>query len=437
MKVAFYTLGCKVNQYETNLMTQQFIEAGYDVAQFDDKADVYVINSCSVTNLSTRKSRQAVSKAKKNNQNSVVVLVGCYTEELGFTNSEYKLYDLALGNEEKKDIIKYIEEFKNNNVKNLDVTGTLKIKEEIGSVKRYVQKKSLTLAKNIRESIKIEDGCDNFCSYCIIPYTRGRVRSRDLNEIITEVQNLAKKSVKEIVLVGIEIASYGKDINEEYTLIDVIEKVNKVEGIERIRLGSIEPRWLTDENIKRLSNVSKLCPHFHLSIQSLSDTVLKRMNRKYTSKYILELVNKLKSTFKDSAITTDIIVGYIDETDEEFESTYKLSKEIGFSDMHIFKFSKREHTRAYNLPNSVSPKEATLRSNRLISLSKTMKDNYLNLMLGNKYSILVEEFKDGYIYGYTNNYVKVKALGEEDLWGKIVDLELISIEGELILGKLV
>ena len=436
MKAAFYTLGCKVNQYETDLMIEQFKNNGYEIVDFKTKADVYVINSCSVTNLSTRKSRQAISKAKNSNKDSIVVLVGCYTEELSFTDSKFKLYDLALGNEEKKEIIKHIEEYKLKNKVNYE-SNKLIVKQDINKIKRYTQKASIKTIHEIRQTIKIEDGCNNFCSYCIIPYTRGRVRSRNLEEILLEIKGLAKKGIKEIVLVGIEIVSYGIDLENKITLIDVIEQINEIEGIERIRLGSLEPRWLTDDVINRLSKVTKLCNHFHISTQSLNNEVLKRMNRKYTREYILELVKKLKEKFNDVALTTDIIVGYIDETDEEFNKTYETINTIGFSDIHVFKFSKREHTRAYYQDTTVTSEMANKRSKQLISLGKELKYEYLNNMLNKKYKILVEECKDGYVYGYTSNYIKIKAKGVDSLWGKIIEVELTKIEEDLILATLV
>ena len=438
MKVVFYTLGCKVNQYETNLMIDQFKNNNFEIVDFKVKADVYVINSCSVTNLSTRKSRQAISKARKLNSKAVIILVGCYSEELNFTNSKFKLYDLALGNEEKKEIVTYLNKYiYEKNKLNKENTSNIIIKQDINKVKRYVQKDSVNTVHEIRQAIKIEDGCNNFCSYCIIPYTRGRVRSRNLNDIVLEIEELAKKGIKEIVIVGIEIVSYGIDLDENINLIEVIEKINNIKGIERIRLGSLEPRWLTDEIIKRLKNVSKLCNHFHISTQSLNNNVLKRMNRKYTKEYIIELTNKLKENFSNVAITTDLIVGYINETDEEFLDTYLAVEKIGFTDIHVFKFSKREHTKAYNEDTTVTSEDSNSRSKKLIKLGNKLKNNYMNNMINKKYEILIEEYKDGYVFGYTSNYIKVKIKGDKKLWGKILEVEIIGIEKDLILATLI
>lgn len=436
MTVAFYTLGCKVNQYETNLMMKQFEDNNFQVVNFEDKPDIFVVNSCSVTNLSTRKTRQILSRAKKANNEAIVILVGCYAEEIRFSESKNvnnDIFDIVLGNEEKKDIITHLNKF-------LDSGKSVKEKKlfkvaDIAKVKRYVQSDNLNKGVNVlRESVKIEDGCDNFCSYCIIPYTRGRVRSRSIDDIITEVENLVKNGAKEIVIVGIEIASYGKDLEEDISLIDVIERINDIDGLERIRLGSIEPRWLTDLNILRLSKLDKLCNHFHLSVQSLSNSVLKRMNRKYTREYLFDVSDKLKKTFKDIALTCDIIVGYIDETDEEFTETLEGAKRIDFSDMHVFKFSKREHTRAYSLTSTVNPNVANSRSEELITLGNELKLQFLNTHIGKTMKVLLEEYKDGYLYGYTSNYIRVKVKGDKELWGKIQELELVSLEKDLILG---
>ena len=335
MKVAFYTLGCKVNQYETDIMIKEFKDKGYTIVNFEDKADIYVINSCSVTNMSTRKTRQYLSRAKK--AGGFVVLVGCYAEEI---KDDIKILnvDLILGNEEKKEVVKYVEEYiKENGIHN----NKNKIKYVIGDIsnkKEYIQEEKLEKGINIRESVKIEDGCNNFCTYCIIPYLRGRVRSRNLNDIIEEITNLSNSGVKEIVLVGIEIASYGIDLEDNLNLVDVVEKVSMIKGVERIRLGSLEPRILTDENIIRLSKIEKLCPHFHISVQNLDDNVLKRMNRHYNFEFLFSRVEMLRKYFKNPAITCDIIVGFPGETDEEFNNTMDRVKKIGFYEIEVVKY---------------------------------------------------------------------------------------------------
>src|SRR5574344_37655 len=440
MKVAFYTLGCKVNQYETDLMIKEFSDKGYEIVDFNDKSDIYVVNSCSVTNMSTRKTRQHLSHAKKNG--GIVVLVGCYAQEIKEDRKVMNV-DLVLGNKEKKDIVHYVEEyFKKSNVNNKENFEGIKQTEpvyrigDINTTKKYVQKEILKNGINIRESIKIEDGCNNFCTYCIIPYLRGRVRSRELSDIQQEVINLVKSGVKEIVLVGIEIASYGKDLDEDIDLVDVVQTLASINGLERIRLGSLEPRILTDENIIRLSKIEKLCPHFHMSVQSIDNSVLKRMNRHYTKEFLFERVEMLKKYFNNLAITCDIIVGFPGETDEEFKNTIDGVKKIGFYEIHAFKYSKRKWTSAAKMENQVEDEIKNSRSQELISLGNIQKENFMNKYVDLVVPVLFESYKDGYLYGYTSNYIKVKVKGDETLWQKVVPVRLYLIEKGLMLGNI-
>lgn len=429
MKAAFYTLGCKVNQYETDLMIKQFKDSGYEVVDFDEKADVYVINSCSVTNLSTRKTRQYLSRARNNL--GVVVLCGCYAEEIK-DQENIKNVDIVLGNEDKKEIVKYVEEYLKNNKKVYKVA-------DISGVKKYVQKENLSSGINVRENIKIEDGCNNFCSYCIIPYLRGRVRSRSIEGIREEVEALSKSGVKEVVLVGIEISSYGLDLKDEknsLSLIDVIEDVAKISGIQRVRLGSLEPRILTEDNVKRLSKIEKLCNHFHLSLQSIDSNVLKSMNRKYDANLVKEKVELLRKYFDDPAITCDIIVGFPGETDSQFLNTYRSAEELKFSDMHIFRYSKRKYTKAANMENQIDGNVKLERARKLADLNKKTSLEYMEKYIGRKMSVLFESFSDGFLEGYTSNYLKVKVRGDRKLWGKVLEVELCKIEGNIILGNL-
>ena len=426
--VSFMTLGCKVNQYETDLMMKSFYDKGYKIVDFDEKSDIYVINSCSVTNLSTRKTRQFLSKAKR--RGGIVVLAGCYAQEIQNTN-DLKNVDIIIGNQEKNDIVKYVEDYiENHNEKKMYKIG------DISTVKKYVQSNSLEKGINIRESIKIEDGCNNFCSYCIIPYVRGRVRSRNIDEILNEVKSLVKSGVGEIVLVGIEIASYGKDLDEDISLIDVIEKVAGVEGIERIRLGSIEPRILTKENIIRLSKVKKLCPHFHISVQSLNNNVLKNMNRKYTKEDLFYIVDTIRRYFKDVAFTCDIIVGFPGETDEEFRETLEGVKRIGFYEVHTFKYSKRKWTKASIMENQVDGNIAMKRSEELISLANFQKENYIKSYIGKELDVLFESYLDGFLYGYTRNYIRVKVKNDSTYLGKDLKVKLKEIEDDMLVGEL-
>lgn len=426
LSVAFCTLGCKVNSYETDLMRESFERNGYNIVDFNDIANIYVINSCSVTNLSTRKTRQQLSKAKR--QGGIVVLAGCYAQEIK-DKTDIKNVDIIIGNEEKNKIVEIVEEY-------IAKKGKLEYISDISKVKKYADTKILNKGINIRESVKIEDGCNNFCSYCIIPYVRGRVRSRKIEDITQEVENLVKSKVKEVVLVGIEIASYGKDLENSTSLIDVIEAVNKIEGLDRIRLGSIEPRVLTDEVIERLANIEKLCHHFHLSVQSLDDNVLKRMNRKYNASYVLETIEKIRKKMKDVSFTCDVIVGFPGETEEEFLNTYEMAKKIGFYEMHVFKYSKRKWTRAATMENQVDGKTAIKRSEKLIELASKNKKEYMEKFLNRKMNVIFESYKDGYLYGFTSNYIKVKVKGDKALWGTLTKVELCLIEGDLILGKL-
>ena len=397
MKVAFYTLGCKVNQYETDLMMKNFEDRGYSVVDFDDIADIYVINSCSVTNLSSRKSRQMASKAKR--KDGIVVLAGCYAQELT-KSDKLKNVDIVIGNEEKKQIVDIVERYIENGEKVEKVVYKV---ADISKTISYVQRDNLNKGINVRESVKIEDGCNNFCSYCIIPYVRGRVRSRNLDSILSEVNDLVNSGVGEIVLVGIEIASYGHDLGENISLIDVIEKVSLVPGLKRIRLGSLEPRILTDENIDRLSKIQNLCPHFHISVQSLDNNVLKRMNRKYTREDIFNIVDKIREKIEDVAFTCDIIVGFPGETEEEFENTIDGINRVQFYEVHTFKYSKRKWTRAAKMENQIDGKTATKRSENVIELAKKLKHQYLESYIGKKAEVLFESGSENEWYGYTKN----------------------------------
>ena len=422
MKIAFFTLGCKVNQYETDLMMKSFVDAGYTIVDFKEKADIYVINSCSVTNLSTRKTRQYLSRAKS--KGGIVVLAGCYAQEI---NKDEKLQnvDIIIGNQEKNDVVKVVDEYIKENAKKL----VYKV-SDIGKQKRYIQEESLSSGRQVRESIKIEDGCDNFCTYCIIPYVRGRIRSRDLNEIIKEITVLVNGGVGEIVLVGIEIASYGKDLKENVTLVDVIEKVSQIPNLKRIRLGSLEPRVLNEENLKRMAKIDKLCPHFHISVQSLDNNVLKRMNRHYTREDVFEIVENIKKYFKSPAFTCDIIVGFPGETDEEFNNTIEGAKRIGFYEVHAFKYSKRKWTVAAKMENQVDGNIAQKRSEKLILLANEMKKEYMNSQIGKEMKILIEEQNGEVAQGYTPNYIMVKVQSDKNIIGQEICVRLDKINDD-------
>ncbi len=428
--VAFCTLGCKVNQYETNAMEQQFIKAGYNILQFNEKSDIYIINTCTVTNMSDKKSRQMLRKAKQLNEKSIVVAVGCYAQVAKDILEEIDEIDLILGNNEKKNIVKYVEEYNKNKITHL---------EDVMHQDEFVDFGTTVHMDKTRAVIKVQDGCDRFCSYCIIPYARGRVRSRKIKSVVDEVKSLAQNEVKEIVITGIHIASYGKDFKDGTTLIDLLEELNKIEGIERIRLGSIEPTIINDEFLNRLTKLNKICHHFHLSLQSACDETLKRMNRRYTIEEFKTAVYLLRKRYDDVVLTTDIIVGFPGETKEEFETTYNNLKEIKFYKMHVFKYSRRKGTKADKMLNQISPKIQEERSKKIIELSNNNELNYNNEMIGKTVEVLFEEKDKDYIKGHTQNYmvVKVKNNDIDKHHNKIEKVHIIETEGAELLGKII
>ena len=408
-KVAFYTLGCKVNQYETNGMIQQFIENGYEIVDFEDYADIYIINTCTVTNMSDRKSRQMIRRAKDNNPNSLVVAVGCYAQVLMEKVDEIPEIDLALGTNKKNNVVEIIENFIN------DKDNSKTYIDDVMHSKEYGDFGSITYTDKTRAVIKVQDGCDRFCSYCIIPFARGVVRSRNPQNVYDEIAMIASQGIKEVVITGIHVASYGKDFKNEFGLIDLLEKIHDIPGIERIRLGSIEPLWMTNEVIERLSKLNKICHQFHLSLQSGCDDTLKRMNRRYTTSQFEEIVNNIRHTFEDAILTTDIIVGFAGETAEEFEQTYNFLKKINFYKMHIFKYSPRKGTKAENMPNQVDGNIKEFRSKKLIELSDLNEINYLKSYIGKKISVLWEEEKNGVIKGHTPNYLLAEIVVSDEV----------------------
>lgn len=416
--VAFITLGCKVNQYETNAMAQKLIKKGYKIVEHDQKADIYIINTCTVTNMSDRKSRQMIRRAKETNPQAKIIAVGCYVQVARKEIENMEGIDLVLGNEEKVDIAKYCDEI-------LDKPTDLK---DVMHTKEFAEFGEITYTEKTRAVIKVQDGCDRFCSYCIIPYARGRVRSRKPENVISEITEIAKKGIKEVVITGIHIASYGKDFKEKdfkekdcqekdrqekdsngkYELIDLLEEINKIEGIQRIRLGSIEPLLITEEFVQRLSKLEKICEHFHLSLQSGCDETLKRMNRRYTTEQFKEITERLRKTYPNVNLTTDIIVGFPGETEAEFEKTYQFLKEIKFYKMHIFKYSPRKGTKAAEMKEQVLPEIKEERSKKLIELSDKNEKEYNQEYVGKEVEVLWEEEKNGVYKGHTKNYVLVE-----------------------------
>ncbi len=441
-KVAFITLGCKVNQYETNAMTQKFIEKGYEIVEHHQKADIYVINTCTVTNMSDRKSRQMLRRVKELNNKAVVVACGCYAQVAKTELEKIEEIDLILGNNEKKEIVKYVEEYIENHKKQIEI-------EDVMYQKEFVDFGDVTYTEKTRAVIKVQDGCDRFCSYCIIPYARGRVRSRRPESIVSEIKQIAKEGIQEVVITGIHIASYGKDfkedINKEYRLIDLLEEINKIEGIKRIRLGSLEPLLITEEFVERLVKLEKVCHHFHLSLQSGCDETLKRMNRRYTTTEFKNIVSILRKYYEDVILTTDIIVGFPGETEEEFETTYKFLEEIKFYKMHIFKYSPRKGTKAAQMKEQIDGNKKEQRSQKLIELSDKNEKEYNQSYIGKEVEVLWEEEKEGIYKGHTKNYIlayykdaetKKEPKTLEDLENKIVKVKCIGEEKDHIIVTL-
>lgn len=416
-KAALHNLGCKVNAYETEAMQHLLEEAGYEIVPFTQKADVYVINTCSVTNMADRKSRQMLHKAKKNNPNSIVVAAGCYVQ----TSEKEVLNDLSvdivIGNDRKHDLVRLLEEY------SLDsVSDTV---DDINDGKHDFEELFIDQTKeHTRAFIKVQDGCNQFCSYCIIPYARGRVRSRRFENVIAEVERLAANGFKEVVLTGIHLSSYGVDFEEATGLLELIQAVNAVKGIERIRLGSLEPKIVTEHFASELSKLDKICPHFHLSLQSGCDATLKRMNRKYTTKEYERGCELLRKYFVHPAITTDVIVGFPGETEEEFEQTKAYLEHIHFYEMHIFKYSKRKGTRAAVMPDQIDEQIKAVRSEKLIALGHDMSKEFRKFYIGKNEEVLFEEKAvigdKEYFVGYTKEYVKVAKKTDENLENQIV-----------------
>ena len=421
---------CKEKQYETNGMIEKFKNDGYEITSFDNIADIYIVNTCTVTNISDRKSRQMLRQAKKNNPNSIVVACGCYVQVAKEEVEKIEEIDLCVGTNEKIYIVEIVQNYIGNHNK------LEKIEDVLSPNTEYGDFGCVTYTEKTRAVIKVQDGCDRFCSYCIIPYARGKVRSRKPESVLKEIEEIAKNGIKEVVITGIHVASYGKDFNNEFRLIDLLENINKIDGIERIRLGSIEPLLITDEFVNRLSKLEKICHHFHLSLQSGCDETLKRMNRRYSILQFEEIVNKLRNIYNDAILTTDIIVGFPGETDEEFSKTFEFLRRIKFFKMHIFKFSSRHGTKAEKMENQVLAKIKELRSKKLIELSNFNETEYLEKYIGKDVQVLFEEKEGDYFKGHTSNYILVKTKTNDDLSNMIKMTHLEKIEEFSLIGNL-
>lgn len=437
-KVALHSLGCKVNAYETEAMAKMFEEHGYEIVPFREGADIYIINTCTVTNIADRKSRQMLHKAKKMNQDALVVAVGCYAQAFCDTLEKDEAIDIIVGNDRKKDIVAIVEQ-RVNDVIDINDTGVRHEFEEL---------KIDGMEEKTRTYIKIQDGCNQFCTYCIIPYARGRVRSRELQNILSEVDRLIEKGYQEIVLTGIHLSSYGIDFRNDkgqgeqvrsVSLIDVIKQIGGKKEIKRIRLGSLEPRIITREFLEELKKVEAFCPHFHLSLQSGCDATLKRMNRRYTAEEYKEGCRLIREYFKEAAITTDVIVGFPGETQEEFEECKKLLMEVNFAKMHIFKYSKREGTKAAVMAHQVEDSVKAARSSQLLQLDEKLRRNYMEKFLNRRINVLFEERieikGETFFVGHTREYLKVAVKTEENLANRIIQVETRELlNNEIILA---
>ena len=442
--VAFLTLGCKVNTYETNAMKLLFKEAGYTVVDFSEKADIYIVNTCSVTNMADRKSRQMLHKAKKQNPDAVIVAAGCYVQAAKDVLEQDETVDVIIGNSQKHHIVEMIEEYLADHSHHAFIV-------DVSNNPPYETMHIEDAGDRTRAFIKIQDGCNQFCSYCIIPYARGRVRSRKEEDILSEVELLISNGYKEIVLNGIHLSSYGADEqNKDFIklegkpLLHIIEKINAIDGVERIRLGSLEPRIITEEFVSTLRTYEKVCPHFHLSLQSGCDATLKRMNRKYTTSEFLAGCDILRKYYKNPAITTDVIVGFPGETEEEFSITKEFLSKVKFAQMHIFKFSVRKGTRAEQMTPQIPEQTKNDRSNTLLQLNKQMQTAYHKQFYQKKEAILFEEYTKingtDYAIGHNERYVKVAVPKEEisDMWlNQIIPVTVEkNLTDDILLGKM-
>lgn len=423
--VSFYTLGCKVNQYETNAMEQQFIKNNYEIVENTQKADIYIINTCTVTNMAERKSRQMLRRVKEINPSAVLVVCGCYAQVAKNELEQIPEIDIILGINEKNEIVQIVENYMEKMAEQNKKSQEAEI-DDVSKQKEFLDFGDVTYTEKNRAVVKVQDGCNMFCSYCIIPYARGRIRSRKIESVVSEIKKIAKEEIKEVVITGIHVASYGKDFDNENTskkirLIDLLEAINKIDGIDRIRLSSLEPTIVDEEFATRLSKLDKICDHFHLSLQSGCDETLKRMNRKYTTQIYRDAVATLRKYYPEASFTTDVIVGFPGETDEEFAKTYEFLKEIDFYRLHVFKYSPRRGTVAEKMPNQIDGNKKEERSNKLIELSNNTENKHNKNYIDKTVKVLFEEFEDGFFKGHTTNYMMVKVAGSEEQLGKFVN----------------
>ena len=429
-KIAFITLGCKVNLYDTEAMAELFTEKGYEVVDFEEYADVYLINTCTVTNLGDKKSRQMIRRAKRINPNSVVVATGCYAQVASEEVAKIEGINIVIGTKNRSEIVETVENYVAEN-------GVVNNVSDIMGEKEFEPLQISRLTNSTRAYIKIQEGCNRYCTYCIIPYARGPIRSRKPEEVIEEVKKLAENGFKEVVLTGIHVASYGLDLGN-ITLADIIEKVHSVDGIERIRFSSMEPLAIDNEFVARMSKLPKVCDHYHLSLQSGCNRTLKRMNRKYNAEQYAEACERLRNAFPNVAITTDIIVGFPDETEEDFKESLAFAERMKLDKIHTFPYSPKKGTPAAKMKNQISGDVKSQRSKEMIALSDKMNIDFLNNNIGKTVPVLFEDMENGFWQGHTTNYIKVLAKSDENLNNKIVDVKLDKIHGvEIVEGTVV
>ena len=433
-KVGFYTLGCKVNSFDTDAMMELFEEAGYDVVPFEDEANVYVVNTCTITHLGDRKSRNILRRARKKNPGAIIVATGCYAQVSPNEVLAIPEVDLVYGNKDRKAIVNFVKDYSQGK----------EITTLVSDIRKQKEFEDLHINKtygHTRAFLKVQEGCNQFCTFCIVPYARGPIRSRSSDSVFEEVKRLVLKGNLEMVLTGIHLSSYGIDVNGRSTLLDLISKVSSCSGLERIRLGSLEPRIITKEFLTGISQDEKFCPHFHLSLQSGSDTVLHRMGRQYSTKEYLQAVEMIREVFPLAAITTDVIVGFPGETQEEFEETFEFVQKVNFYQVHIFKYSKRDGTPAANFEDQVDEGTKTKRSHQLDRVVKAQEQAFLKAHDGQNQKVLVEQaIKDGQVVGHTANYIPVHLNGENSKLGEMVEVKLQFVDnatfmvGEIIEG---
>lgn len=428
--VSIFTLGCKVNQYETQVMRELFEKRGYSVMFNNKIADIYIINTCTVTNVGDRKSRQFIRRAKRNNPDAIIAVVGCYAQTSPQEVLSIDGVNIVIGTHKRNKIVDLVEKCKPDERINLV--------DDIMRVKQFEEMSIENIKGKTRAFLKIQEGCNQYCSYCIIPYARGPIRSRSRSEIIKEIKNLVDKGFKEVVLTGIHVASYGKDLDSKETLMDVLKEVNNINGLKRIRLSSLEPTLFTDEFLQELSQLDKICQHFHLSLQSGCDATLKRMNRKYTTEQYRDIVNKIRKVYPEVALTTDIMVGFPGETERKFNATYNFVKEIGFSEIHVFRYSPRKGTPAAEYKDQIDGLTKRYRSEKLIELGEQLKRDYYIMFIGRNKEVLFETLSKevaGYMEGYTDNFLRVLALSDDIKESELAMVNLKELKQNYILAE--